>query len=39
MGVEGSILTVVFSLFMGIVLYILAKKDGKIYKVRSRASR
>ena len=30
MGVEGSIFTAVFLLFIGITLYFLAKKDGKI---------
>lgn len=32
MGVEGSIFTVVFLLFIGVALYVLAKKEGKIIK-------
>lgn len=31
-GVEGSILTAIFLLLIGIILYFLAKKEGKIIK-------
>lgn len=31
-GVEGSIFTTVFLLLIGIILYVLAKKEGKIIK-------
>lgn len=31
-GIEGSIFTVSFLLFIGIVLYYLAKREGKIIK-------
>ena len=32
LGIEGSIFTVSFLLIIGIVLYYLAKKEGKIVK-------
>ncbi|MBI1767257.1 MAG: CPBP family intramembrane metalloprotease [Bacteroidetes bacterium] len=32
MGVEGSIFTAVFLLLIGVILYVLAKKEGKIIK-------
>lgn len=33
-GVEGSIFTAVFLLLIGIILYFLAKKEGKIIKMK-----
>ncbi|HRK54065.1 MAG TPA: CPBP family intramembrane metalloprotease [Cyclobacteriaceae bacterium] len=37
-GVEGSIFTTVLLLFIGVILYVLAKKEGKIIKRKSVAA-